>query len=246
MNRIILEETERIDGPLFCLNPRKSNHILKTLKSKTGDRLKAGLFNTSLGTAIIDTINLEKREVTISYEEDNTSLPIANLAPIKVFSSIQRPQTVKKIIQLAATCGVSQIFFFPADKSEFSYLKSSLWEEKSILEEIILGLEQGGRIMQPQISVLKNKYKIKEHLTLGDRIVLDFHSKTLLEERVRFDIENKLHIAIGPESGFTEEDIEYFTNLNFKKVSVSENILRSEIAFAFILSQLELLKSSPA
>ena len=243
MNRIILEESERIGDSLFCLNNRKSNHILKTLKSQIGDKLKAGLLNQSIGTTIIQSIDYENRKVKVIYQEENTNYPLTNLTNIRVFSSIQRPQTVKKMIQLSATCGVSELFFFPADKSEFSYLNSSIWSEKSILEEVILGLEQGGRIKQPQVLVLKNKYKIKDHLTLGDRIVLDFNAKSLLDHKVEYNIDKPLQIAIGPESGFTEEDLIFFTGLNFEKISVSENILRSELAFAFVLSQLELLKS---
>ena len=237
MNRIILEESERIGDSLFCLNNRKSNHILKTLKSQIGDKLKAGLLNQSIGTTIIQSIDYENRKVKVIYQEENTNYPLTNLTNIRVFSSIQRPQTVKKMIQLSATCGVSELFFFPADKSEFSYLNSSIWSEKSILEEVILGLKQ------PQVLVLKNKYKIKDHLTLGDRIVLDFNAKSLLDHKVEYNIDKPLQIAIGPESGFTEEDLIFFTGLNFEKISVSENILRSELAFAFVLSQLELLKS---
>ena len=68
MNRIILEEQELISHSLFRLDSRKSNHILKTLKSQIGDRLKAGLLNVSIGTAIIHSIDTENREVLIRYK----------------------------------------------------------------------------------------------------------------------------------------------------------------------------------
>ena len=67
MNRIILEETERIGDSLFCLDNRKSNHILKTLKSQIGDKLKAGLLNQSIGTTIIQSIDYENRKSKSSW-----------------------------------------------------------------------------------------------------------------------------------------------------------------------------------
>lgn len=246
MNRIILEESEQIEDSLFSLNSRKSNHIIKILKSKIGDNLKVGLINKSIGIGTIESIDLKSRKVLISYkkEYDESELPIANLRDVRIFSSIQRPQTVKKIIQLAATSGISELFFFPAEKSEFTYLNSSIWSEENLLEEIILGLEQGGRIQTPKITVLKNKYRLKEQLTKYNRFILDFNGKYLLNSTLGIDILSPFQIVIGPESGFTEQDLSFFLDLGFEKISVSENILRSENAFAFILAQIELLKSS--
>ena len=137
-------------------------------------------------------------------------------------------------------------FFFPAEKSEFSYLNSSLWSDRNLLDEIILGLEQGGRVIAPKIQVLKNKYRIKEHLTEGSRFLLDFNCKYLTELESELNITNSIQIVLGPESGLTLQDTEYFSKLGFQTISVSENILRSEVALSFLLAQIELLKRSSA
>lgn len=243
MNRIILEESEFRGDSLYCLNARKSNHVIKILKSKIGNSLKAGLLNRSLGTAIVYSIDVKKREVFVLYVEEKEDIPFANLANVRIFSAIQRPQTVKKMIQLGANCGISELYFFPANKSESSYLNSSIWDEKNLLDEVLLGLEQGSRIKLPKIEVLKSKYKIKEHLTQRNRFILDFNSKSLLDSKLDFSSENPIQLVLGPESGLTEIDLEFFLGLSFERISVSENILRSEVAFAFVLSQIELLKS---
>ena len=246
MNRIILEEQELISHSLFRLDSRKSNHILKTLKSQIGDRLKAGLLNVSIGTAIIHSIDTENREVLIRYEEETKDLPHSALSGIRVFSAIQRPQTVKKMIHLCANCGIPELYFFPSEKSEFSYLHSSLWTDRNLLDEIILGLEQGGRVIAPKIQVLKNKYRIKEHLTDSSRFLLDFNHKYLTELSSDLYLKDSIQIILGPESGLIAEDIDYFATLGFQNISVSENILRSEVALSFFLAQIELLKRSSA
>ena len=247
MNRIILEESERIEDSLYCLTERKSNHILKIIKSNIGDTVKVGLINHSIGNGIVQSIDLVSRNVILFYNslEGNKNIPQSKLGNIRIFSSIQRPQTVKKIIQLSATCGIQELFFFPADKSESSYLNSSLWSKESLLGEIILGLEQGGRIYSPQITVLKNKYRIQENLISGNRYILDFGGKYLLDPTFSINPGEPLQFVIGPESGLTEDDLAFFLKLQFDRISVSENILRSENALAYLLSQIELLKSRP-
>lgn len=241
MNFIILEERERLDERLFRLSERKSNHILKILKSKLGDSLKAGLLDSSLGFAYIHAINKEKREVIVEYKADNAKLSESRLSFIRVFSALQRPQTTKKMIQFCANCGIRDLFFFPAEKSELSYGHSSLWEEDNLREEILLGLEQGGRVFSPSIQILKNKFKIKEHLVGNKRYLLDFKSPYLDELEASLAKEEIVNIIIGPESGLREEDNKFFIDLGFQSISVSENILRSEIALVYFVAQFELL-----
>lgn len=247
MNRIILEETENVGDFCYLLDSRKSNHIIKVLKAKVGDSLKAGLLNTSIGLAIVQEINLENHLVKVLYQPQKESMQTpAVLSGLRVFSAIQRPQTVKKMIQLSANCGVPELFFFPAEKSEFSYLNSSLWSDRNLLDEIILGLEQGGRVIAPKIQVLKNKYRIKEHLTEGSRFLLDFNCKYLTDLESELNFTGSIQIVLGPESGLTLQDSEYFSKLGFQTISVSENILRSEVALSFLLAQMELLKRGSA
>jgi 16S rRNA (uracil1498-N3)-methyltransferase len=246
MNRIILEEKEFIRDSRYRLDSRKSNHIIKILKAQVGDSLKAGLLNSSIGLATVEEIDLENHFVNLLYRPQNDNKPLPVLSGLCVFAAIQRPQTVKKMIQLCANCGVPELFFFPAEKSEFSYLNSSLWSDRNLLDEIILGLEQGGRVIAPKIQVLKNKYRIKEHLTEGSRFLLDFNCPYLTDLHVDLDFSNSIQIVLGPESGLIAEDIDYFLSLGFENISVSESILRSEVALSFFLAQIELLKRSSA
>ncbi len=240
MNRLILVEREKISESIYRLTDRKANHILKILKSNIGDSLKAGLWNSSIGLARIESIDKEKREVFVSYQEEEKEIKKAGLSQLRVFSALQRPQTTKKIIQFCANCGILDLFFFPAEKSELSYLQSSIWTDESLEEEIILWLEQGGRVLSPNIQILKNKYRITDHLVNENRFILNFNHNYIDSFQNQISKTHPLHIVIGPESGFIEEDVKYFKNLSFKEVSVSENILRSEIALMFFAAQLEL------
>lgn len=45
--------------------------------------------------------------------------------------------------------------------------------------------------------------------------------------------------VIGPESGFIPNEIYFWKRFGFKKLNLSDRILRTETAFAFLLARLE-------
>ncbi|EMO64406.1 RNA methyltransferase, RsmE domain protein [Leptospira borgpetersenii serovar Pomona str. 200901868] len=46
-------------------------------------------------------------------------------------------------------------------------------------------------------------------------------------------------VAIGPESGFVRNEIDFWKRFGFKKLNLSSRVLRTETAVAFLLSRLE-------
>lgn len=240
MNLIILQEEERISDSLFKLENRKAIHILKVLKAKLGDSFKAGLLNHSFGNLFIKEIN--SFEIICEYVETNW-VKESNLSTIHIFSSYQRPQTSKKIIQLVANLGIKNVFFFELNKTEKSYIQSSLWKQEELLHEIILGLEQGKRIQIPQIQFLKNKFSIKDFAKSKTKIVLELNQPFL--NSIPFSaFQDSIDVILGPESGLEKNDLDYFQSIGFESFSISESTLRSEIALTYFLSQIELLRKN--
>lgn len=46
-------------------------------------------------------------------------------------------------------------------------------------------------------------------------------------------------VAIGPESGFVRNEIDFWKHFGFKELNLSSRVLRTETAVAFLLSRLE-------
>jgi RsmE family RNA methyltransferase len=53
---------------------------------------------------------------------------------------------------------------------------------------------------------------------------------------------NSVQLILGPEGGLNERDINYFITLGAIKTKISESILRTEQALAFVIGQIELIK----
>lgn len=237
MNLLILEPDEW-DGKSFSLRERKFEHIKKVWKAQVGSSYQAGLLNESYGIATI--LSFKTETVEVDYKP---IYPKKNYIPsIQLFSSFQRPQTTKKILQLAATCGLSKIFFFPFEKSEKAYETSNLWKENAYKKELILGLEQGKKVEMPEV---KWSFEKKEKIPFTfpyPTFLLDLDGKNIFEyKQILLASILEIGLILGPESGLTKEDKDFFLKRGVYPLRLSKNTLRSEFALAFALSQLELV-----
>jgi RsmE family RNA methyltransferase len=239
LNLLILEPNELLADGNYLLQGRKFQHLIEILKVQVGKELEAGALELSLGKIQILEIDLSQKTILVKFlpnsNQTKTSSP-----KIFLYSAYQRPQTLKKILQLSATVGVSEIHFFPMQKSEKSYENSSLWKNESYKKEFILGLEQGKKIQMPKLFLHKSFHFLQKENILGFKILLDLLGKKIAVYENEIQKADSISIALGPESGLTEADSSFFQNLGFSPCKLSNHVLRSEYALAFALAQLEL------
>ncbi|NBU99309.1 MAG: RsmE family RNA methyltransferase, partial [Spirochaetia bacterium] len=131
---------------------------------------------------------------------------------------------------------------FPLSKSEKSYEKSSLWREDTWKEELDLGMEQGKNIYFPEVHFFDNKIDVKDLILPNKSILLDPNGSKMREAISSFKEFTLIQLIIGPEGGLAEGDLKYFINLGAIKTKISESILRTEQALAYVLGQIELIK----
>ncbi|MBE7411757.1 MAG: RsmE family RNA methyltransferase [Leptospiraceae bacterium] len=238
---LILEESEKIYDNYFKLIERKSSHIIQILKSKPKDTLQAGTLNRDYGL-----FHIEKIEDNIVYglfRREEETVQGKTFPCIRLFSSIQRPQTIKKILQLAATLQVEEVFFFIARKSEKSYLNSPIWNSENLNKELILGLEQGKKIHLPKIKILKNVKEVFEISNSDVKFVFHPNGQSMNLFKSQISKAESISNLIGPESGFSESELDRFQEMGFQKLSLSSSVLRTETAISYSLAQIELICS---
>lgn len=240
MNILLLLPEEKVGQSVFRVAGRKASHLLQVLKVQENDTVRAGVLNSAKGQFCIREIDRENLTVEgeFLFESDPEN---SALSRIIILSAYQRPQTVKKILNSAAVCGVGGIYFFPMEKSEKSYQTSSLWKREEYKEELYLGLEQGSRVKFPEIRTYSRKSDIFDFK--DSRMILLEPSGTELMSDAEEALGNaeKLYFLLGPESGFSLREADLFKSMSLKTVRLSESVLRSEQAFLFAISQAELI-----
>lgn len=244
MNIIILTQEDSLNKNNYRISDERFTHIKNVLKSEIGDILEIGILNGQIGKAKI----IEKSNSEIILEIDSFEVRVKKSPTIDIICALPRPQTLKKILNTCATMGVNNLHLIRSEKVEKSYFHSPLLEEKKYTKYLIEGLAQGKRTYPPKVTI---HTKFKEFFSnnfsdnCGGSIRLLAHPKVdnyLNKEGVTTS--NGIVLAIGPEGGWNEFEINFMEERNFKKFKLSENILRVETAVTASIAQIELLINS--
>lgn len=243
MNLILIDQQE-IKDHLVTLTDHRANHIRKTLRSKTGDIIRVGIINGLLGSGQVQEI--EPRKITLKIE---AVAPPPPKSPTSLILALPRPIMLKRVLAQAASLGVDKIFLINSNRVEKSFFKASLLSEKNLRNYLLLGLEQAMDTRLPEISI-HHRFRpfIEDYLPEAARnipVKLVAHpggdidlTPSLLPEPVSSTL-----IAIGPEGGWVDFEIDLFHKQGFNCFSLGPRILRVDTAVPAILSQLELLRT---
>ncbi|UDQ96566.1 16S rRNA (uracil(1498)-N(3))-methyltransferase [Lentisphaerota bacterium WC36G] len=240
MNLILFYPEEMtLESNYVCLQGRRAEHIFNVHRAQVGDVLKAGVINGKIGEARV--LNVTNDKIEFSFIPKNDPPEPSN---VTLIIALQRPKTLKKVLQSAVSFGVKKFIFIESWKVEKSYWQSPLLEAEKLTEQIILGLEQGVDTVFPKIE-FKRRFKpfVEDELSL--MVNQKFNDKSIRaiimhpgnyskltdfcyeSNDLKFD-ENIL--IFGPEGGFTDYEVDKIVEAGCDICSLSTRILRTEYA----------------
>lgn len=212
---------------------RRAHHVHKVLRATLGQRIRIGVVCESIGSGEI--VELEQQRVVLG------ALQLASAGPaprVKLVIALPRPKAPKRLLETAASFGVAHIDLVNAWRVDKSYWSSPSVELEAMQHSLQLGCEQGRHVWMPTISTqrflmpfLESKQSTAEH-----RLLAHPGAERWLEQE---DAKASCVIAIGPEGGWIEDEVTSFEAAGYQRFALSGSILRSEIAVAAALAQLE-------
>lgn len=229
MNSVLLEDN---DKQLFLLDEETSIHLNEVVKVKKGDKLKGTLLNK--GLVELEVVSVDKRiEVKIMATKKGLYFPIEFIV------GASRPPTMKKVIEHGSSMGISSFHILKAELSEKSYLQSKIYNQVEFDKLAGLGLSQS--------AVFFKRPVVNKHYSL-DASKFNSHQKFILSpyadnhiKDVEIDINKPSVFAIGPERGWTVNEVENFKKNGFQEIKISPSILRVENATIALLGYLNQL-----
>ncbi len=242
MNLILIEPDEIKNSTVF-LAGRRCDHIRKVLRSKPGDKIKVGLLEGDIGVGRI--LEIGPKHVVLELNFD-TLPPPQN--PTALILALPRPIMLKRVLAQAASMGVARIFLINANRVEKSFFNASLLEKQNYQIFFRQGLEQAVDTRLPEISI-HHRFKpfVEDVLPeiLNDypvRLVAHPDAANPLPQVVRPPLTAKALLAVGPEGGWVDYEIQKFSELHFKPFSLGARILRVDTAVPALIAQLDLLR----
>lgn len=236
MNLLILETEQLLDEQTALANPRQTQHIDKVLRLADGDRIQVGLVNGNMGygQAVRSTRGIEIRHMLL------TTPPPPQL-PLTILLGMPRPQMLKRILQTVACLGVRQLVFFQSARVEKSFWQSPSATEAAIKDQLLLGLEQG---VATQLPIVRQYQRFRPFIEdvvptmvrQGNALIAHPGGAALAAPSA--DKQREMVIAVGPEGGFMDQEVEQFIKLGFMSVHLGKRILKVETAVPVLIAKL--------
>ncbi len=234
MNLILLKPTDFIKTNLVKLDGRRFNHLKKVNKVKKNDQLVCGVLNGKMGTAIVNNVLVDSIELQVTL----TDIPPKPI-PLTLVLALPRPKMLKRIIESVTSLGVKDIYLINSWRVEKSFWQSPVLKQTELEKFMILGLEQSKDTILPTIH-LKRFFKgfVNDELPMisKESNCITAHPKSSL--CCPIGINEKTTLAIGPEGGFIEKEIQTLKNIGFSDYHVGDRILKVETAVTYLISRL--------
>ncbi len=218
------------------LSDRRLHHIQRVHKAKIGDTLSVGLLNGNIGEGLL-----------LSLEDDHCVLDITlQLSPppplpLTLILALPRPKMLKRTLQTCATMGVKTIILVNSYRVEKSFWQSPLLDQNAIKEQLLLGLEQAKDTVLPEV-FLEKRFKpfVEDTLpALSETATkLVAHPNKQFQAPIKANIHQQTFLAVGPEGGFIQYEVDKLLEIGFSGISLGPRILRVETAIPVLLAHL--------
>ena len=227
MSRIFLPNISSKDRRP-SINDEKARYLVSVLRCKKGDEL---IIFDGEGICLKSTIlRANRREVIIEVVGQfpcNTESQVS----ITLVQGILKAQKMDMVIQKVTELGVREIIPVISERSQIQNTRKSFrW--KKIVEE---AARQSGRSVIPIVheTVMFNEFITSQNSHNEPKGFIFYEGKGIkLSEAGSFFVTrpSPLSVIIGPEGGFTKEEVVFAQGRGFIVTSLGKRILRAETA----------------
>ena len=246
MNLLLFASNEIRPDNTVCLQDRRSEHIIKILGCKPGDTIRAGVINGPVGSGEILAIRGKGKNAEVvlrfSAQDNEPEHPAVDL-----IMGLVRPIMLKRVLAQVTSLGVGRIFLINGSRVEKSFFASGLLKDEQYRPYLLQGLEQAKVTRLPQVTIHKRfKPFIEDYIPT---VAGDYHRMLVahpeggadLRQTVGINIKGRTLLAVGPEGGWVDFEVEKFIEYSFVPISMGNRILRTDTAVVALLAQLLLL-----
>lgn len=259
MNLLLAEASELSADGVLWLDDRRGDHLRKVLKVEVGQSIKVGLLGGRRGIAEVLAVETGRVQLRIPLElarpldAEGEQSATSSRPALDVILALPRPQALHRVLQSVATMGVRRLDLVRSWRVEKSFFHSPSLGEASIRKHLWLGAEQGMVTRLPDVHIHPILRPFLEHLEAEDatqtlRLVAHPEAPNDLEAVWNNDSRGsgaqRVQVAIGPEGGWIDREVESLEGLGFHGVRLGSWILKVENALTAVLAQLDLLERS--
>ena len=222
-------------GAIITPIPEQSHYLINVLRLKNNDKVR--IFNEESGEFIASITITSKKHCHLEALEvfrNNSTLPSLHLA-----QCIIKGDRMMQILDMATQIGITEITPIISVRTQIRTINQERYQ-KCLIESS----EQSERLSVPQLNSVTALESFLKH-NAPSKI---FYANEMESEDNKLSsgliwTQDKITIIIGPEGGFTDDEIEIMAKAsNTHSISLGANVLRAETAAISLLAQIQLLR----
>ncbi len=227
------------------------HHIIHVMRMKEGAKLYLVFSNHVTIQAEITAVNDQEVVVKeIAKEKQEKELPLA----VTIACGYPKGNKFDWIVQKATELGAAEFIGFPGETSVVKWDQKKLAKKQERLAKITQeAAEQSQRNVLPEVTLLASMQELLATFSQFDHILVAYEESAKQDETAtlarlleKVEPNSRVLAIFGPEGGFSEKEIESFTQNQAVLCGLGPRILRAETAPLYLLSaisyHLELLK----
>jgi 16S rRNA (uracil1498-N3)-methyltransferase len=217
---------DEVSGNRAALIGEHADHLARVLRARVGQD-----FDISTGEAVrrgrIDSISVDRVEFELGEE-----ISTADVVQITLLLAIFKFDRMEWAIEKCTELGVARFVPVIARRTDSHLAEASTKRSERWLRIARQAAEQSRRVVPPEIVA---PLKLADALDVSDalRIVLaESEDRTLLRDIVKLDAASGdgIILAVGPEGGWTDDELQSFRQAGWISASLGNTILRAETA----------------
>jgi RsmE family RNA methyltransferase len=241
MNLLLFEQYEQEADRLLLIDHR-AKHIHTVLKLNVGDTLRIGMVHGKMGRGKIISMDDNAVELEVQLDSAPPTPP-----DVELILALPRPIMLQRILKQATVMGVRRFHLIRSAKVEKSFFQTPVLEPKKIKELLLEGLSQAVDTHLPEV-LIHRRFKpfvqdIVPTLAGCGLIAHPGGAAELPDVYPGSGEKKKILLAVGPEGGWNDFEVENFLAQGFFAFSLGERILHVDTAVVALLAQLEILRT---
>lgn len=240
MNRVLLEKADLdLDG-MARLCDGRAGHIRDVLQAEPGGCVRIGRVDGALGTGRVVRMGSDEVVLACAFDEGVPEPP-----PVDLLLALPRPKVLRRLLPQLAAMGIRRLFLTNAWRVEKDYFSTHVLDPDRLRAALIEGVSQAAvdtRI--PGVTVHRHlrrlvEDELAEQVGAADRLIA--HPGAVLRLgawRPRAARGAGAVLAVGPEGGWIEDEVQLLCRHDFLPVALGPRVLRSDTACIALLSVL--------
>ncbi len=221
--RYYLDNALAANSQVF-LKEGEHHHLARVMRTEVGDQIELVNGAGVLAEATVEVIEKSQSRLLItSIQKESKPTEVI------LIQALPKLPRLELIVEKGTELGMTQLWLFPGQKSEKKELNDH--QQQRLEAHMVSAMKQSGRLFLPKLHQLPPLKQWKNRLTFpsfyGDLSLQAPLFKQAWDEK---KLKQGVGFFVGPESGWSDNELQLLQMMQVQPVRLHPNILRTETA----------------